>query len=284
MVLMNEDATGVWPGGTTSRQAFCVLADNPDPMTFRGTNTWIVADDGGRSCLVIDPGPRSFSHVERVRAACSSRGLDIVGIALTHSHADHSGAAEIMRAGRNIPICSLSGMALEEIQDTLDGLDVPDICVLPMPGHSDDSIAFFLPEDSSIITGDLIFAQSSTTIGWPRTTLAAYLDSLRRLEVLVKSRGVKRLLTGHGPVIENPSTRIRSCIMHRYERLHHIRDTITSMGTLDKEAIVHQVYADADTRLDLAMRKNIQAQLQFLIETDDPCIRAEQSRCCLRIL
>ncbi len=37
-----------------------ILAPNPSPMTYRGTNTYIL---GRRALAVIDPGPLSDAHL-----------------------------------------------------------------------------------------------------------------------------------------------------------------------------------------------------------------------------
>ncbi|MDP2712587.1 MAG: MBL fold metallo-hydrolase, partial [Solirubrobacteraceae bacterium] len=66
-----------------------VHADNPGPFTLTGTNTWIVGRD---PCWIVDPGPALDAHVARVLAEVARRG-GAGGIALTHDHGDHAGAA-----------------------------------------------------------------------------------------------------------------------------------------------------------------------------------------------
>ena len=43
-----------------------ILAPNPSPMTFRGTNTYLVGD---RQIAVIDPGPDDTGHLAAILAA-----------------------------------------------------------------------------------------------------------------------------------------------------------------------------------------------------------------------
>ena len=42
--------------GMGTERAWCVLAPNPSPMTLDGTNTWVLAEPGASSVLVVDPG------------------------------------------------------------------------------------------------------------------------------------------------------------------------------------------------------------------------------------
>jgi glyoxylase-like metal-dependent hydrolase (beta-lactamase superfamily II) len=63
-----------------------VLAPNPSPMTFRGTNTYLL---GEGEVAVIDPGPALDAHRAAIRAALAP-GERIGAILLTHSHLDHS--------------------------------------------------------------------------------------------------------------------------------------------------------------------------------------------------
>ena len=50
-----------------------VLAPNPSPMTLDGTNTWVVAEPGSGSVVVIDPGPDDEGHLRRVLEALERR-------------------------------------------------------------------------------------------------------------------------------------------------------------------------------------------------------------------
>ena len=65
-----------------------LLAGNPSPFTFSGTQTWLV---GEGEVAVIDPGPDLPEHVEAIRAATASER--IAAIMCTHTHRDHSPAS-----------------------------------------------------------------------------------------------------------------------------------------------------------------------------------------------
>eukprot|EP00456_Euglypha_rotunda_P019872 TRINITY_DN17520_c0_g1_i4.p3 TRINITY_DN17520_c0_g1~~TRINITY_DN17520_c0_g1_i4.p3 ORF type:complete len:112 (+),score=32.75 TRINITY_DN17520_c0_g1_i4:1038-1373(+) len=69
-----------------------VLAPNPSPFTYTGTQTYIVGAD---AVAVIDPGPDDADHLAALIAAIGGR--PVVAILCTHTHRDHS-PAEIGRA------------------------------------------------------------------------------------------------------------------------------------------------------------------------------------------
>ena len=92
-----EDETP-WCGGHVSARVRCVRANNPSPMTYVGTNSWIVAEPGAKECVVIDPAPAG-EQVQRILATCGEAGLRIGAIVATHDHPDHiEGIPELVAA------------------------------------------------------------------------------------------------------------------------------------------------------------------------------------------
>lgn len=92
-----EDETP-WCGGRVSARVRCVRANNPSPMTYVGTNSWIVAEPGAKECVVIDPAPAG-EQVQRILATCEEAGLRIGAIVATHDHPDHiEGIPELVAA------------------------------------------------------------------------------------------------------------------------------------------------------------------------------------------
>ncbi len=61
-----------------------LVANNPGPFTFKGTNTYLV---GSTSIAVIDPGPDDAAHRDAILKAAGSR--PITHIISTHAHRDH---------------------------------------------------------------------------------------------------------------------------------------------------------------------------------------------------
>lgn len=87
-----------WCGGRVSARVLCLRASNPSPMTYVGTNTWIVAEPGTDTCVVVDPAPAG-EQVQRILAACEQEGLRVGAVVATHDHPDHiEGIPELVAA------------------------------------------------------------------------------------------------------------------------------------------------------------------------------------------
>ena len=65
-----------------------IVAPNPSPYTLYGTGTYIV---GKGEVAVVDPGPNIKSHIEAILKI--TRSEKITHILVTHTHSDHSPAA-----------------------------------------------------------------------------------------------------------------------------------------------------------------------------------------------
>ena len=80
-----------WPTGNAEVIAPLVrrvLAGNPSPFTFTGTQTYLVG--GAEGVAVIDPGPDEADHLGALIAAIGD--TPVVAICCTHTHRDHSPA------------------------------------------------------------------------------------------------------------------------------------------------------------------------------------------------
>src|SRR5262245_57356352 len=63
-----------------------VVANNPSPFTYKGSNTYIVGT--GSAVAVIDPGPANDAHLKATLDAVGSRRVS--HILITHTHRDHT--------------------------------------------------------------------------------------------------------------------------------------------------------------------------------------------------
>ena len=257
-----------WRGGQVSARSTCVLAPNPSPMTLDGTNTWILREPGSTSCVVIDPGPDTASHLEAIRGAVD--GARVSQILLTHGHEDHSEGARALAE-----LTSASVAALDpEFRYGSEGIHGGDVIeaggltieVIASPGHTSDSLSFFVPEDSALLTGDTVLGRGTTMVAYPDGNLGDYLRSLDSLAQLATQAEVSLLLPGHGQALTDPAGVIEAYRSHRQQRLEQVRSAVSG-GARTAQEIVEIVYADVPRDLWPAAIVSVQAQLAYLDES-----------------
>ncbi len=215
-----------------------VRADNPSPLTLDGTNTYVV--DG----WVVDPGPDDPGHLDAVLEAADRH---IEGIVLTHGHADHaegaSGLAE--RAG---------GVAVVR---PVDGEVVGPLRALATPGHSPDHVCLLW--GAICFSGDTVLGAGSVFVAPGEGSLAAYLDSLRRLRAL----DLKAMCPGHGPVVHDPRAKLDEYIEHRLERETRLLEAIDS-GARTHDEMLDAAWSDVPRELRPAAHVTLEAHLEKL--------------------
>ena len=86
-----------------------VLAPNPSPYTYTGTQTYLVGAE--REIAVIDPGPNKPDHVAALIAAIGD--AKVIAIMCTHTHNDHSPAAKPLAMATGAPVVGCAPLVLE---------------------------------------------------------------------------------------------------------------------------------------------------------------------------
>jgi glyoxylase-like metal-dependent hydrolase (beta-lactamase superfamily II) len=253
--------------GMGTERATCVLAPNPSPMTLDGTNTWIVAEPGAAEAVVIDPGPEDFAHLRRVVATVAEQGRRVGLVLLTHGHPDHAAGAErFAELAGAVKVRALDprhrlgdeGLGEGDVV-TLGGLELH---VLQTPGHSDDSLTFWLPADGAVLTGDTVLGYGTTVV---EGRLGDYLSSLDRLRAFSEQQGARTILPGHGPRLDDPIAALDRYLTHRRARLAQVEAAVEA-GARTAREVVERVYADVDRSLWPAAEWSVQAQLDYLKE------------------
>lgn len=241
-----------------------LLAPNSGPMTLQGTNTWVLAPEDEKAIL-IDPGPYDHEHVRVIEQACP---LGVAEIWVTHRHHDHIAAAPDVARRFGAPLRtydpSLStGRPLRPGESRTVGS--VELEVLHLPGHTSDSLGFLLTgeQHTDFLTGDMVLGQGTTVIMHPDGDLADYLVSIRRIADVVGERGVRQLLPGHGPVVEDPARWLAYYADHRAERLQQIRSALAAGAATDDEVVAH-VYGELAPGLQRAALASTRAQLHYL--------------------
>ncbi len=178
-------------------------------------NCYIVGDPESGEGMIIDPSwdpDRIISHVDR-------HGSNIEKIVITHGHADHIGALDVMRNHFKAqvfigekdavmltdPAANLSGMANERIMtgppekylkegDTV-SVGQYDFKVLETPGHSPGSISLY--GQGVVFTGDALFLGSIGRTDFPGCSHETLIDSIQSKLLSLPDNTI--VYSGHGP-------------------------------------------------------------------------------------
>lgn len=262
-----------WQGGTVAPGVECVLAGNPGTMTLDGTNTWVLRDAGAGRSVVVDPGPLDEAHLAAVAEAAG----DVAVVLLTHGHLDHSEGARAFaeRVGAGVraldPAHRLGCEGLGD-GDVVTAGDL-EVRVVATPGHTSDSLSFWVPSHHAVLTGDTVLGRGTTVVAHPDGSLGAYLDSLDRLHALAESREVSAIWPGHGPIIGDALAALDHYLAHRRQRLDQVAAAVdelrgSSAGPIAPDdlsrRVVEVVYADVDPVLWGAAELSVRAQLAYL--------------------
>jgi len=217
-------------------------------MTLEGTNTYLY---GSGPCAVIDPGPDIEGHLAAVRAAAEERG-GIGVVLLTHGHGDHSEGAERLVAGAasggNAPPVVLPG----------DGEEHAGLRAVATPGHAPDHVCL-MTGDGVCFSGDLVLGTGSTFVPPDGGSLAAYMDSLRR----VQAEPIELIAPGHGPWITDPAAKLAEYIEHREMRERRLLAAL-ERGERSRDALLDEAWSDVPPELREAAAMVMQAHLDKL--------------------
>ncbi|HXF53504.1 MAG TPA: MBL fold metallo-hydrolase [Hyphomicrobiaceae bacterium] len=255
-----------------------LVANNPGPFTFKGTNTYIL---GTTELCVIDPGPDDVNHHEALMAAISGRPVS--HILITHTHRDHIDGLERLREATGAVVCgygrtsmptgptvSPSGGEFVQYDFRPDVVlrDGDAICgqgwvlrAVHTPGHAPDHLCFRLEGRGILFSGDHVMAWNTTVVAPPEGRMADYLASLERLI----GAGDKIYLPGHGGRLEDPDRMVRAYLVHRQWREQAILTAIRD-GHRTIRDIVALVYRGLDERLVTAACLSAQAHVEHLID------------------
>lgn len=231
-----------------------VRAPNPGPFTLSGTNTWIVGRD---PAWLVDPGPAIDAHLDALVAELRARG-GLGGLALTHSHPDHSEAVPLLRERfPEAPLAAARGGVDVRIED---GSRLGPLEAIPTPGHAPDHFAFAV-DDDVILTGDAVLGEGSVFITPYPGALRSYLDALEML----RRRNFALLAPGHGPLVSEVDAHLERYIAHRLEREQRLIAALRA-GDRTVDQLLDDAWSDAPPSLRPAAAATLAAHLDKLAE------------------
>lgn len=258
-----------------------ILANNPGPMTFTGTNTYLV---GFREVAVIDPGHEDEGHRQAILAAAAEGGGRVTHILLTHTHRDHCAGLDGLKAASGATTYGFGPATLRraaaarhaEARSFLDTDFRPDVTLadgdtvdggawrlsaLHTPGHAPDHLCFALEGAPLLFSGDHVMGWNTSVIAPPEGHMGDYMTSLERL----LARRDDLFLSGHGEIIKEPQRLVKAFIVHRQWReaaiLECVRDGVETVN-----GVRSRIYGNVDASVASAAALSALAHLESLVE------------------
>ncbi|MCF2872679.1 MBL fold metallo-hydrolase [Octadecabacter sp. G9-8] len=256
----------------------CLLAPNPSPMTYWGTNTYLLGHD---SIAVIDPGPLNDAHMTALIGAIGGRRVS--HILVTHSHLDHSPLARPLSDATGAPIFAfgnsdagrsdvMTQLAQTGLMGGGEGVDTtfrPDetlrdgddirgdgwaVCAHHTPGHFGNHMCFTHRDVG--FSGDLVMGWATSLVSPPDGDLTDFMSSCATLA----DTGITRAYAGHGAPIPDAQSRIADLISHRKSRETQILAALAH-GPATPATLTAQIYTDTAPALINMAQRNVLAHL-----------------------
>lgn len=256
-----------------------IVAPNPSPMTYRGTNTYLLGDT---ALAVIDPGPLSDQHLAAILAAVEP-GQHISHIIVTHTHLDHSPLARPLaqqtgapvlafggpHAGRSSPMRTLAAAGPVGGGEGVDTDFTPDVTVadgaiidgggwqlevIHTPGHIGNHIS--LGWKDACFTADHVMGWASSLVSPPDGDLTDFMASCARLA----SRDWRVFYPGHGAEVNNPAARLDWLVTHRRSREASILKLLAQSPST-ASSLARNIYTETPKALLGAATRNVLAHL-----------------------
>lgn len=253
-----------------------VLAPNPSPFTYTGTQSYVV---GRESVALIDPGPADDAHLDALIAAIGGR--PVRAILCTHTHRDHSPAAAPLAERTGAPVIGCAPLTLADDGPRADAaFDAdyrPDAVLadgeslagdgwtleaLATPGHTSNHLCFALREEGALFSGDHVMGWSTSVVSPPDGNMGDYMDSMQKLLDRTQDR---IYYPAHGDPVETPQRWVRGMMGHRKHRegqiLRHLDRGAEAGEAVGVGAMVAEMYKGVDRTLWPAAERSVLAHL-----------------------
>jgi endoribonuclease LACTB2 len=226
---------------------------------FTHTNAYVLAADGVG--IVLDPGAGDPEALTALRAALTAAGVDAPkGVLLSHTHPDHVGGVDALRAAwpdlqvwapaGELGRCKAEWGAIGVRHGRNLTLGGAVLTLVGTPGHALDHVAVWWQAHRLLFAGDLVAGAGSIWVGLPDGDVRAYLESLERAAALDPAV----VAPAHGPVRRDGATVLHDARRHRLAREASLLQALQG-GPARLGALRSRLYPDLDEAAhDLAER------------------------------
>lgn len=254
----------------------CFPVKTPTKPPATHTNCYLIYTS--EELLIVDPGS-PYEDEQNALALfveeLKETGRRIRNIILTHMHPDHVAGVNALQEHlrERVPVAAhrltaeplANSVRVDRLLDddeviTLSGSPEISLRVMHTPGHARGHVCLFEEKTGTLLSGDNIVGLGSVLIDPPEGDMAAYLDSLRRMNSLPN---LSLILGGHGPAIAQPYRKIDEYITHRLDRERAILSAVQE-GTGSPKEIVALVYTDVSPKAHQMAERAVLAHLAKL--------------------
>lgn len=183
-------------------------------------NTYLLWN-GNREAVIIDPGPYESYEKAKIKDFIEQSGLQLKLLLNTHCHVDHVfgekwvaetwglvphfHASEQMVMDRaemagdmwGVPFTNYSGPVEYLTEGQIIQLEMDELKVLYVPGHSPGHVCFYCPAQGFVVAGDTLFAGSIGRTDLPGGNHATLIERIKTELLTLPAETV--VYPGHGP-------------------------------------------------------------------------------------
>ncbi len=150
---------------------------------FTDNYIWLLLNQEEKRCAVVDPG-----DAQPVIDWLNEHPQWTLGdVLVTHHHSDHVGGIDELKRQHNVRVIGPAQASIPGLDLVVGDSDEVKVLgrtvrVMAVPGHTLDHVAFFLPDELTLFSGDTLFAAGCGRLF--EGTAEQMLDSLERLAAL----------------------------------------------------------------------------------------------------